>query len=154
MRFRFKYFIIIVSAVVLLSMYSCVKIVKSIDFKPHPTKIVEKQIIVQNPVNYQSNSIQMDLPNIVQQWLNNNSNRNNAMKKLNILPNSGAKIDVIHFQDSDVIKFTADLNQWNQVKVDSNGDGIYDEKWLLKNNKLYKREVLDRLGKTVSFTYF
>lgn len=90
----------------------------------------------------------------LEDWLKAHGNRQNAMRLTDILPNEPFKVTVIRFKEEDAVKFSNDASQWSQFRLDLNRDGIDDEKWLLKNGHTYKRETLDRNGKTVQTEYF
>jgi hypothetical protein len=87
-------------------------------------------------------------------WLTLNSDRHGLMKKENILPNESFRATVIRFPQSDAVKWSNKDSQWSQIKIDLDRNGLDDEKWLLKNGELYKREVLDSTGKTTFMEYF
>jgi hypothetical protein len=87
-------------------------------------------------------------------WLTLNSDRHGLMKKENILPNESFRATAIRFPQSDAVKWSNKDSQWSQIKIDLDRNGLDDEKWLLKNGELYKREVIDSSGKTTFMEYF
>lgn len=90
----------------------------------------------------------------VEQWLSYNSDRKGKNKLVDVIPNQSFKVTAIRFPDADAAKFSDNPSQWSQIKIDLTRDGIDDEKWLLKNGRLYKREIMDGNGKTTQTTYF
>jgi hypothetical protein len=89
----------------------------------------------------------------LERWLAANP-RNGAMKLVDILPQEPYRATAIRFPEADALKWSNDPNQWSQVRLDLNRDGTDDEKWLLKNGRTYKREMLSATGKTTSTEYF
>ena len=87
-------------------------------------------------------------------WLTLNSDRQGLMKKENILPNESFRATAIRFPQSEAVKWSNKESQWSQIKIDLDRNGLDDEKWLLKNGELYKREVIDSSGKTAFMEYF
>lgn len=90
----------------------------------------------------------------IEQWLSLHPDRQDKMRLVDILSNEPFKATVLRFPEADAKKWSNDPSQWSQVRIDLNRDGVDDEKWLLKNGGLYKREVLDRNGKSVDTEYF
>ncbi len=87
-------------------------------------------------------------------WLEANPDRRGQMKLVNFLPRAPFRATAIRFPDDAAAQWTSNPNDWNQIRLDLDRDGTDDEKWLLKNGNTYKREVLDRAGKTVSSEHF
>jgi len=87
-------------------------------------------------------------------WLTLNSDRHGLMKKDDILPGESFRATAVRFPQKDAVKWSDKDSQWSQIKIDLDRNGIDDEKWLLKNGSLYKREVLDATGKTSLTEYF
>lgn len=87
------------------------------------------------------------------QWLALNP-RTGTMKLVDILPQEPYKATVLRFPEADAVKWSNDPNQWSQVRLDLNRDGKDEEKWLLKNGRTYKREILGASGKTITTEYF
>ena len=90
----------------------------------------------------------------VEAWLRQNPDRRGQMQMPDILPNEPFRATAIRFKDSDAAKWSNDSRQWSQIKIDVNRDGIYDEKWLLKNGSTYKRETLNGAGQSTNTEYF
>ncbi len=90
----------------------------------------------------------------VESWLRSNPDRRGKNKLIDVLPNQPFKVTMVRFPDADAEKFSNNPSQWSQVKIDTNRDGIDDEKWLLKNGWTYKREVIDSAGRTMQTFYF
>ena len=87
-------------------------------------------------------------------WLSQHPDREGKNKLVDILPNERFRATAIRFPDADARKWSNNEKQWSQIKIDIDRDGTDDEKWLLKNGVLYKREVLDRSGKVTQTEYF
>ena len=89
----------------------------------------------------------------IEQWLVAHPDRNGRTMLVNILPTEPFRATVIRFSEADAVRWTSNPNDWSQVRLDLDRDGTDDEKWLLKNGHTYKREVLDRNGRTTSVQY-
>jgi hypothetical protein len=87
-------------------------------------------------------------------WLDENPDRGSRMKLVNILPDEAFRATAIRFPEADAQKWSNDTKQWSQLRLDLDRDGVDDEKWLLKNGRLYKREVLDPTGNVTLTEYF
>src|SRR5581483_2341686 len=87
-------------------------------------------------------------------WLADNPDRHGMMRREDILPRENFRATAIRFPQSDAIKWSNNDSQWSQIRIDLDRDGRDDEKWLLKNGGLYKREVLDSNGNTTFTEYF
>jgi hypothetical protein len=91
----------------------------------------------------------------VDAWLENNQDRRGQMKLVDFLPGAPFRATAIRFQDADAARFTSDPRNWSQIRIDRDRSGLDDEKWLLKNGRTYKREVLGPDSKTtVEIHYF
>ena len=90
----------------------------------------------------------------LESWLSEHGDRAGMMQRKDILPNGSYRITVLRFKEADAVKFSNDLSQWSQFRIDLDRDGKDDEKWLLKNGHTYKRETLDSNGRTVATQYF
>lgn len=90
----------------------------------------------------------------VEAWLRQNPDRRGQMQIPDIMPNEPFRATAVRFQDPDARKWSNDSRQWSQIKIDVNRDGIYDEKWLLKNGWTYKRETLNAAGQSTNTEYF
>lgn len=90
----------------------------------------------------------------IEDWLDANPDRNGQMKLVNFLPRAPFRATAIRFPEADAVKWTSDPRHWSQIRLDLDRDGTDDEKWLLKNGHTYKREVLDRSGRTISSEHF
>jgi|GEM_PF-5232641 hypothetical protein len=88
------------------------------------------------------------------QWLAMNPRAGATMKLVDILPQEPYKATALRFPEADAVKWSNDPNQWSQVRLDLNRDGKDEEKWLLKNGRTYKREILGASGKTIATEYF
>ena len=87
-------------------------------------------------------------------WLVTNQYRHGKKQWSDILPHESFKASVLRFKEEDAVKFSNNPGQWSQIKIDLNRDGVDDEKWLLNNGGLYKREVLDANGKVTYTEWF
>ena len=94
-----------------------------------------------------------ELKEKLSKWLDENPDRQGKTRKINILPNESFLATAIRFPQSDAVKWSNKDSQWSQIKIDLDRNGVDDEKWLLKNGKIYKREVLDAQGKTTFTEY-
>jgi len=92
--------------------------------------------------------------NMVEQWLTTHGNRSGKMRRDNFLPDAPFRATAIRFPSGSAEQFSNDPQQWSQIKIDLNRDGVDDEKWLLKNGRTYKREVLAGDGRTVVSTQY
>lgn len=90
----------------------------------------------------------------VDQWLTANGDRHGRQKLVDIMPDRPFRATAIRFREDDAVKFSNDPSQWSQIRLDLDRDGTDDEKWLLKNGRTYKRETLDRNGRTKATEYF
>ena len=106
------------------------------------------------PVQQPTRATTEELKKKLSLWLTLNSDRHGLMKKDDILPSESFRATAIRFPQSDAVKWSNKDSQWSQIKIDLDRNGIDDEKWLLKNGDLYKREVLDTTGKTSLTEYF
>ncbi len=86
-------------------------------------------------------------------WLRDHPDRQGKMKLLDILPGESFKASAIRFKEGDAEKWSNNASQWSQIRIDLNCDGTDDEKWLLKNGALYKREVIDSSGRVSETQY-
>jgi len=90
----------------------------------------------------------------IEQWLDQYGNRRGKNKLADIMPYEAFRATAIRFPENDAVRWSNNPNQWSQVKLDLNRDGIDDEKWLLKNGHTYKREILDSNGRVMHTEYF
>lgn len=95
-----------------------------------------------------------ELRNKVESWLNAHGNRRGRTQWKDIMPDESFRAIAVRFQEADASKWSNDPDQWSQIRLDLDRDGVDDEKWLLKNGHTYKREVLDRSGCTTKTEYF
>ena len=95
-----------------------------------------------------------DIREAIENWLTQNPDRFGQMKLVNFLPTAPYRATAIRFQETEAAKWTSDPRQWSQIRLDLNRDGVDDEKWLLKNGHTYKREVIDRQGRTTFSEHF
>lgn len=95
-----------------------------------------------------------ELKTAIGEWLVVHADRGDLRQMKDILPGRSYSAKVVRFKEEDAVKFSDNPSQWSQVRLDLDRDGDDDEKWLLKNGGLYKREVLDSSGRTVSTEYF
>jgi hypothetical protein len=86
----------------------------------------------------------------IEQWLAAHPDRNGKTMLVNIMPTEPFRATVIRFPEADAVRWTSNPSDWSQVRLDLDRDGVDDEKWLLKDGHTYKREVLDRNGRTIS----
>ncbi len=82
-----------------------------------------------------------------QNWLQNNPRSSREMRRQTNI--DGVRVTAIRFPANDARKFTDNEADWSQLRFDFNGDGRDDEKWLIKNGTLSKRERLGSDGRTV-----
>jgi len=90
----------------------------------------------------------------VEGWLSAHPSRHGLMKNVNVMPAELFRATAIRFPEPDASRWTTNPDDWNQIRLDLDRDGVDDEKWLLKNGHTYKREILDRSGRTVQVEYF
>lgn len=89
----------------------------------------------------------------LEQWLNLHSNREGKDKIADILPNASFRASIVRFPDEVAKQWSSDPSQWSQIYIDLDRNGMDDEKWLLKNGAIYKREVLDANKKVIKTEY-
>jgi hypothetical protein len=92
----------------------------------------------------------MEIKGMLEQWLSVHGNRNGKMRMNNILPAAPFIANVIRFEEKDAVRFSNSPQQWSQFRLDLNRDGVMDEKWLLVNGRINRRETLASDGKTVT----
>ena len=112
------------------------------------------QTVLQTPVIAPTQPTTQEVKSALEDWLNTNGDRHGLMRQNDILPNAKFRATAIRFKDVDAVKFSNDTRQWSQFRLDLNRDGVDDEKWLLMNGKIHKREILDARGQTTSVHYF
>lgn len=116
---------------------------------PQPAYVPPQQVPAQ-PTQLTADILRLK----VEAWLRQNPDRRGQLQVPDILPSEPFRASVIRFKDSDAVKWSNDSRQWSQIKIDVNRDGVYDEKWLLKNGATYKREILNSAGQTTNTEYF
>lgn len=82
-----------------------------------------------------------------QAWLSSNPRGYHEMQRRTVI--AGVRATAVRFPAADARKFTDNENEWNQLRFDYDGNGRDDEKWLIKQGVISKREVLGPDGKTV-----
>jgi hypothetical protein len=96
----------------------------------------------------------LEIKGMLDQWLAAHGNRHGKMRINNILPSAPFLANIIRFEEKDAVRFSDDPQQWSMIRLDLNRDGIMDEKWLLINGRIAKREVFGSDGKTVIETQY
>jgi hypothetical protein len=87
---------------------------------------------------------------LVDDFLAHHSQNRDRKKWENCMPEAPFRATAMKFPAADHARYSSeDQSLWSQIRLDLDRDGIDDEKWLLKNGKTYKRELLDRTGKTI-----
>ncbi|MBI3633736.1 MAG: hypothetical protein HY226_05615 [Candidatus Vogelbacteria bacterium] len=87
-------------------------------------------------------------------WLKANTYRHGKVQWGDFLPSETFRATALRFKKEDAVKFSDNEGQWSQIKVAYSKSGPDNEKWLLKNGALYKREILGDDGKTVTYTSY
>lgn len=92
----------------------------------------------------------LEIKGMLEAWLSAHGDRNGKMRMNNILPAAPFIANVIRFEEKDAVRFSNDPRQWSQFRLDLNRDGVMDEKWLIVNGRIDRREPLGADGKTVT----
>lgn len=90
----------------------------------------------------------------LESWLSENPDRRGLMRAVDVLPQRPYRVTAVRFPDADARRFSNDPSQWSQLRIDLDRNGVDDEKWLLRNGRTYKREVLAADGRTVTETHW
>ncbi len=122
--------------------------------QPAPQTYPQTQPVQQQQQRTSSSASTEQIKSAVDQWLASNPDRQGKTKLVDALPSQSFKVTFVRFPDADAVKFSDNPSQWSQVRIDVNRDGRDDEKWLLKNGRTYKREVIDGSGRVVETKYF
>lgn len=81
--------------------------------------------------------------NAAQSYLSSNSDCGCTSEKSYTVTIEGRKVQFQRLKrDDDAMKFPGNLTGWGQARIDFDGIGGPDEKWMIKGNKFYKREFL------------
>jgi hypothetical protein len=125
---------------------------------PAPVKVVVQvaPAVVPQPVQTQVSrtATTAEIQGKVGTWLSSNKYRHGSKKWEDFLPKESFKATALRFPEADAVKWSNNQGYWSQIKIDSNRDGIDEEKWLLKNGDLYKREVITASGQVTHTEYF
>jgi hypothetical protein len=125
---------------------------------PAPVKVVVQvaPAVVSAPVQTQVSrtATTEELKSKLGSWLSANKYRHGKKTWEDFLPGESFRATVVRFPEADAVKWSNNQGHWSQIKIDLNRDGKDDEKWLLKNSELYKREVLNSSGQVTQTEYF
>lgn len=83
-------------------------------------------------------------------WLATHGDRHGQVRAIDAVPGIAHRLTAVRFPPgSPAARFSDNEAQWSQLRLDCDGDGRDDQKWLLRNGAPYKAEDLGPDGASV-----
>lgn len=96
-----------------------------------------------------------EIRNVLDQFLAEHGDHGDSKAWPDCIPGMPFHATAVRFPDADHQRwFRNDPAKWSQIRLTQFADGRPDEKWLLKDGRTYKREVLDASGKVTQTERF